>query len=165
MLEPTSFYHLGAIRAGGPSPLTNRTDKIPMDVEEHVIPSLRNCALARREWRPRSRHHLILSIQVRTRDNFASLCDFFDKHQNLASLVEAWNISPSTEEPNPRSLVEVVLVGLLRQLPNLRQYTLLLLSASDTLRGLPSSISHSLALRDLRPCRDTTLRTAQTLEV
>ena len=105
--------------------------KFPVDVQEHVIDqfaddtlSLRNCALTCRAWHPRSRYYLVSSIQVRTRDDYDSLCEFFGQHHNLSRLVESLTVNPSSKEPHPRSLTEVALIGLLRQLPNLRRYRL-----------------------------------------
>ncbi|TFK87466.1 hypothetical protein K466DRAFT_111572 [Polyporus arcularius HHB13444] len=156
MLGLTSLYHRGAIRTDGLGPfnLATGTVKLPMDVEENiidqledVIPSLRNCALTCRAWRPRSRYHLVSSIQIRTRKDFASLCEFFERHRNLASLVKALTIFPSDEEPSPRSLVEVALVELLRQLPNLRQYKLVYdLHVNDGARPTYSTTFHPRSL-------------------
>ncbi|TFK82693.1 hypothetical protein K466DRAFT_499841 [Polyporus arcularius HHB13444] len=104
---------------------------LPLEVGENIIDhlsedvySLCSCALTCRGWNRHARQHLMTSIHIQSREDLYSVHDYIVSNPRMSSSVRSVLISPSDIEQNPRCLLEVLPVDLLKRLPNLQRYCL-----------------------------------------
>ena len=86
-----------------------------IDQLQDDIQALRNCALTCRQFRPRSRFHVLTRIRLNRKDQLESLYELLDRESFLGGFIRSVAIS----------LLDVVPLPLLARLPNLSHLRLI----------------------------------------